>query len=381
MAGNYVSAPVEVDPTALQELAYDYLRARIPGWEPAAGNLDVWLIEAFALIAAQVAEVASDVPTSIFRYYGANIVEIAPREATPATGAVTIVARDTNGYHLAAGTIFGLQVEGTWLAFEVTSDHDLAAGVTTLAAVPMVAVEAGAAGTGLTGGLVPLDALDWVLSASFDDATSGGVDAESDEDYLARLVEELRLLSPRPILPEDFAVLAKRITEVDRALALDGYDPTDNTYGNQRMVSLALASSSGEAVSQDGKDAVKALLEDAREVNFEVSIIDPSYTNVSVNFAVECWPDFDAAAVVANAEAALEAYLSPATWGQPDYGDVRQWVNEPKVRYLEVAQVLNSVEGVRYVETLTVNGLTNTNVTLIGPAPLPNVGTITGAAV
>lgn len=49
------------------------------------------------------------------------------------------------------------------------------------------------------------------------------------------------------------------------------------------------------------------------------------------------------------------------------------------VRYLEVAEVLNRVDGVDYISTLTVNGGT-ANITLTGVAPLTLAGTVTGTA-
>lgn len=382
MATAYVSAPIEVEAEAFEQMAYEYLQARIPGWEPAEGNLDVWLIQAFAQIAAQVAETASDVPTAIFRYYGANVVGLPPQDATAATGTVTFAARDTDGHAIPAGTTIGVQVDGTWHAFETSRDAEILAGTAAAAGVSVIAVETGSQGTGLGGSASPLDPLDWISSVAFDAPTTGGLDAEPDDEYLARLVSELALLTPRPILPEDFAVLALRVNGVDRAVALNGYDPADATWANERMVAVAVVDESGGKVSAETLAAVKNSLEALREVNFVVNVIDPTYTDVSVAFQVTVWPDFDTAAVVANVKSALAAYLSPANWGQPNYGERRAWVNEPKVRYLEVAQVVNGVEGVRYVESLTVNGGT-ADLALAGPAPLPKVPAngITGEAV
>jgi uncharacterized phage protein gp47/JayE len=64
------------------------------------------------------------------------------------------------------------------------------------------------------------------LTVTLDAPTAGGVDAESDADYLDRLHELLTLLAPRPILPNDFAVLARTVAGVGRATAIDLYNPT-----------------------------------------------------------------------------------------------------------------------------------------------------------
>lgn len=384
---DYVNPPLEADADALENGAYNYLRERVSGgWEPADGNLDVWLIQAFALIAAQVAEVASDVPASIFRYYGAKIANVPPLDATLATTTVKVTALPddpgrTGSYRMDAGTTVAFpDPSGGLVAFEVAADVEIPVGATVATGVPITAVEAGASGTGLAGEALQLDPLDWVQAIETEAATAGGQDAEPDSVYLARLVEELRLLAPRPILPQDFAVLAKRVNGVARATALDGYNPADATTGNARMVTVALADAAGHAVPQTVKDQVRALLEGQREIGFLVPVIDPTYTTVTVDFTVKVYPDFIGTEVVERVKAAVAALLSPASWGNPAYGDQLQWINDTKVRYLEVAQAVNNVEGVHYIDTLTVNG-GGADVTLTGAAPLPQAGAITGAAI
>ena len=48
----YLDVPIETDPDALAEDAFDYISDQVPGWEPNAGNLEVWLIEALARMSA-----------------------------------------------------------------------------------------------------------------------------------------------------------------------------------------------------------------------------------------------------------------------------------------------------------------------------------------
>ena len=84
--------------------------------------------------------------------------------------------------------------------------------------------------------------------------------------------------------------------------------------------------------------------------------------------------------VAASAIQAVTEYLSPANFGQVPYGDQPVWLSDTKVRYLEVAEVINRVEGVLYIVSLTINGGT-ADVALPGPGPLPRPGAITGAAV
>ena len=101
----YISAPIAVDPDDYKALAFDYLRAQVPEWEPADGNLDAWIIEAFAEIAAPIGESAVDVMRSIFREYGRSLVNIPPREASSATGTASWTLIDSAGYTIPAGTV------------------------------------------------------------------------------------------------------------------------------------------------------------------------------------------------------------------------------------------------------------------------------------
>ena len=127
-------------------------------------------------------------------------------------------------------------------------------------------------------------------------------------------------------------------------------------------------------------EEVDALLQSLREVNFLVFVTGPSYTEIAVNFTVHPYPDYEAADVVARAEQAVADYLSPANFGQVPYGEAPTWLNDTKVRYLEVAEAINRVQGVWYIGTLTINGGT-ADVALVANGGLPEPGAITGAAI
>lgn len=378
----YIESPIAADPEELLDLAYEHLQAVIPGWQPADGNLDVWLLQAAAEIAAQVIETATDVPDRIFRHYGAKIASLPPGDATSATGTTTWTVIDTDGYTIPEGTTIGAERDGSIIAFQTTADVTIPPGASQATGVEVVAVDPGSDGSGLSGDATLLDPLDYVVSVAFEGPTTGGADAEDDDAYLDRLRDELRLLAPRPILPADFATLARRIPGVGRAVAIDGYNPANQTFNNERMVTVAVADQAGEQVSTATKQAVDAELQDKREVNFVVHVVDPTYTTVDATYNATAWPDADPATVKAAADAALVEYLSPANWGAKQEGEVKEWHNETVVRYLEVAQVLQSVEGLRYVNSLTlgVNGgaQSASDKNLSGVAPLPRPGVISG---
>jgi hypothetical protein len=142
---------------------------------------------------------------------------------------------------------------------------------------------------------------------------------------------------------------------------------------------VAVAGADGLSIGKPARQDVANALEAQREVNFLVYVVDPTYTTIAVAFTIRVYADFTPATVVANVVAALTAYLSPNNFGVPPYGDQAAWINDTKVRYLEVAQVINDQEGVNYIINLTVNGGT-VDVALTGTAPLAKPGVITGAS-
>lgn len=377
-----VVAPVPVDADAIGGESFDFLQANVPGYEPHDGNLEVWIVLAMARIAARYGLLITDVLDAIFRSFGA-LVNVPPIDATQATVASTWTMINTAGHTVPAGTKVGIPSgTGDLVAFETTADFTVVAPATAtgVGAVPLRAVVAGSSGSGLSGTPQLIDPLDYVASVAIVGSTSGGVDAELDDDYLDRLSDELQLLTPRPIVPFDFEVLARSVPGVDRALALDGYNPADSTSGNERMVAVAVISEAGVAVSGPIKTAVDTLLQSLREVNFVVNVIDPTSTTIKVSTTVVKLPGWDSTVVDDAVTAALTAYLSPADWGQTPGGDTREWRKVDTVRIGELYAAINAVDGVDYVSALTfaktADALAATDVVLPGAAPLPAAGTI-----
>lgn len=386
----YIEVPVETEPIDLAEDAFGYIEAQVPGWLPSPGNLEAWLVEALAQMAGELRDLAALVPDSIFEYYGESILGLPPYAATQATGSTTWVAIDSAGYTIDAGTLVAITPAASTdaYAFEVVEEFTIAAGQTTAAAIEIRALEAGAAASGITGGVEMLDPLDFIASVTLPTATSGGVDAEETDAYLDRLSDLMTLLAPRPILPQDFAVMAvKQVPGVARATAIDLYNASTGQSNQPRCVTVVCVDEAGNPCSTAVKNEVDALLQSRREVNFLVFVADPTYTTIDVQFDVVAYPGYVASDVVARAIADLTAYLSPANWGLPPYGDTsaRSWINATKIRYLELAEVVNRTDGVHYINTLSfrVAGGTfaTTDITLTGVAPMPRPGAINGTAV
>lgn len=383
----YITVPFDTDPETLIDEAVAYLQDKIDGWEPADGNLDYWIIQAISSEAAELMDVASAVPDAIYRVFGAELMNVPPIEETNASTFTTWTMVDTQGYLIPAGTQVGIRtVTDDIIPFLTQVDVTIPPGSSATAAgeILIVAIEPGVAATGLgiAGGAVELlDSLAFVSSIVQTLPTAGGVDAEADDAYLDRLTAKLKTMTPRPILPNDFSILARDIAGVYRATTIDGYNPVGGTYNNERMVAVAAMDSAGSNISSTVKTALQNYLDSMREINFVVNVIDPNRTNITVTFSVAVLTGFDVAVTIAAAAQAVTDFLHPLRWGaDPVIGDPLAWEETTVIRYNEIVAVLDRVEGVKYVSAVTVNGGV-VNVNLTAPAALPNLTSVTGTAV
>ena len=215
----------------------------------------------------------------------------------------------------------------TPVAFQTNIDLEAPAGggVQTVA---ITALEAGEAGNGAYGAAEPIDIVDGVDALDVAAPTSGGTEDETTDEYLARLAEALTILAPRPILPNDFSVLARQVPGVGRATTIDLYQPSTGQGGygtprgalaGKRTCRAARPSSSPPTTAARPTDAScstsTTLLDASREVNFFVYVIAPGYDAIDVQATVRAYPGYDPAAVEAAAEAELAAWLDPGRLG------------------------------------------------------------------
>lgn len=375
----FVSIEVDDTPDGIADEIYEAIQLRWPDWDPSDGALEKWLVDAWARVLSEVLTLFSTVPEEIFRQFGEHIVNIPPNVAVAASGSTTWTMVDNLGYTVPQNTVILIPATGDeHHAFATIADLVIPPGSTT-GSVNVQALEPGDAADGLDGTPELNDALVYVDSVALDAPTAGGVDAEPASDYLGRLAAELQLMTQTPILPSDFEVLARRITGVARAIAIDLWDPVGDTLGNERYVGIVALDEEGADVGAGIKADLEAYLDSLREVNFVAKVGSPTFTAIDVTVTVRCYETFDPAAVDAAVTAALENYLDPAQWGIPPFGDGSAWINTDKVRYMEVSEVVNRVPGVNYVESLSVEGGA-VDVSLTGRVPVAQPGTITVTA-
>lgn len=390
----YITDPIETDATTLEDDSVAWLQSRWPDWTPSENHLETWLIMAFSRMNAEARDVASLAPPEIFKFLGQSILGVYPSPAGNATvGSTWTVVDNPTGRTIEAGTLVSLDdPDGNPTAFEVVSAVDIAAGTLSTAAgeVQLQATEAGSNANNLGGvGTVAdmIDNLAWVDAVTLVGATTGGTDEEDTDSYLDRLSSRLTLLTPRPVLPRDHELLAVDLarqagTEV-RALALDGYNPADDSYGNERMVTVALSdANTGDPVSAAVKTYVDDQLQNLREVNFVENVIDPTYTTVDVTAQIIVRDGYVEADALADAIDAVTSSLQPYNAGRdPDTSSTSDWNQIAAILRQDISTTINNTQGVLRWTVLTIglNGGAQTaaeEFPLAGAAPLPRPGAI-----
>ena len=235
----YIYPPVTTNPGQLYDDFTAYMQAWIPGWKPYSGELDDWLARAFTVIGAQLMEIESDVATSIFRYFGAFILNYPPYAATSATGTVAITVIDNAGYTVPAYTSFSFRdASGNLQGFETLTDTVIAPGSTT-AVITVQAMTPGSAGNGCSGSgdLDSSTPITFITGLSMAASSNGGNDAEEDSAYLDRLATLLTTLTTSPITATNFSTIAMTQEGVGRAFTLGAFNPANWTTTGTTTIS------------------------------------------------------------------------------------------------------------------------------------------------
>lgn len=380
---DYVNVPIETEPDAITQIGFDFMEENVPGWTPADGNLDVWILSAIGRQAAEVADVASNVPIAILRYIGYFIFGLAPVDATAATALTNWTMQNNAGYTIEDGTNVGIRDgNGDLIPFVTVGDFTVPALSTTASNIPIAALEPGANGTnlGTVGGAVELvDAIDGPLGITLVAATAGGSDDEDDAVYVSRLITYIRLMSPRPVKAQDFADLSQNIPGIWRSAAIEGLDGVFNTTGNPQKVTVFPVDEFGAYVGDTKADEYVAYVQPMMSPNFDVyrKAVNPRVVNITANISL--FPGWNSADRIAAGSSAITEFLDPGTWGSPSFGDGRQFIVTNTLKLNDIIGALYRVDGIQYVNSVLING-SAANLTWPNPTyevSVPTPGTIT----
>src|SRR5436190_3829 len=89
------------------------MAAAFPGWEPAPGNPETFLLRAIVYrLVVPLAQLAADAGEEIFAAYGEQVVGLAPIPAAPATVTSTWTMIDDAGYTIDEDTLVSVATAG-----------------------------------------------------------------------------------------------------------------------------------------------------------------------------------------------------------------------------------------------------------------------------
>lgn len=340
---------------------------KLPEWQPREGNTEVVLIEALALVVAELVYAINRAPVTALE--GLLALYGFPRDpGTPPTASAQFTLADMLGHTIPAGTTVRVVVASTGEEVDFTTNVDLvipAASNTGVVAITGEENTVSANGTAAGTALELLDSVSYVETVALSAAVVGGADPEADQAYYDRAAARLARLVTTLVLPEHFTAAALENAAVGRAFSVDMYNPAlaGNPGDHPGYVSVALATAAGAAVAAGVKTEVETSLEAQCLAALDVVIIDPTVTAVNITAAVIALPDADPAVVETAIETALTDYLNPATW------DWSSWVFRN-----ELITLISNVAGVDRVVDLDVPA---SDLELPGAAPLASPGVFT----
>lgn len=369
------------------------LATRIPGWLPNEGAPEVALAEEFALQIAATNTLAL-ASTQLAAAGVATAFGFAPIEAVKATlpgVQLTLslpASAGTVPFTQAMAVLRGFTIAVSDVAFTLANDATALVNFTAATdgswhgtmSVDLIAVDAGAAGNVNAGASATvISATLTVIAAAVSNAGIGGTDAESITAFLARFTAWAATLRPGGVLASDVAALATTVTGVQRALALDMYNPAAPAVPAEKTITVIGIGATGAALTSGQKTVLQALLDATREVNFVFHVIDPTYTNITLDVTITRDSAYTATSVHDAAVAALTALINPATWGVVS-ADLHSWSEKTALTSFDVSAALGRVPGITSITAVSING-SSTTASLTGPGALPSPLGVSGSTI
>lgn len=366
--------PFDLSDQEVVEGAIAGLALNLPGWVPAEGNVEVMLMESFALEIAEAIVAVNRLPGAVVQ----ALLLIAGVDkdfgAAPIASA-TFVLGDTIGHTIPGGTRVYLPMDdGSTVTFLVEPPGLVIDPGDDTGTVSIIGDTFTAAANGLLAGLamVMADPVPFIESVQLATNVADGRDPETDNDWRDRGVARLSRLSDALVLPRHFVAAALERAEVARAVGIDLWDPLGGGVpgDNPGHMTVAVLGDGGAPLSTEAKAEIEADLEARAVAVLDVHIVDVTITTVAVTTSVHLFDGFDEATTLQAVEDAITAYIDPLAWV---WGGV--------IRHNEIVSLVDRVDGVDYVTAVSIAGSPTADYTISGPATLPKAGTVTATAV
>lgn len=343
--------------------ALDLATTRLPGWSPRAGNTEVVVLEAVSLIGAELVYALNEVPGVVVEGV-ASLLGVQRSAGEAAAAEVRLEVADAGGHTIPAGLRLSVPVGADQVVLETVEDAIAAPGERSVT-VQVRAIETGAATNGAGPGTRAsvLDGVPFLDGAVLATTLAGGSDPEDDAAYAARGISRAARITTTLVLPSHFEQAALERTGVDRALAVNLYDPRQAGVPGDHLghVTVAAANAGGLPLPTADAEQLRADLAGASVAGLAVHVTAPTVTEVPLQVSVTRNAGYSAEEVIAAVQLVVRDYLSPGSW---------DW--SPVVRRNELIARIDAALGVDLVVDLTPSA----DVLLPGVAPLVRAGVI-----
>jgi hypothetical protein len=335
----------------------------LPDWVPQQGNTEMVLAQGLSIIVSELVYAINRVPGAVFQTLLLAGFGIQANLGAPSTATVTFNLVSTDPYTIPAGTQVQLSLPLGIVTFVTQADTLNAVGADYVT-VPVTATVNTAApnGTPIATPVSVTSSTLWsVNSAVLASEPTGGLDPESTSEWLSRAATVLQNLNSTLVLPDQFTTYALS-NGAFRAYTQDNYDAT-TTYSTEGVISVAVIGEGGNLLTSGQKTDMQLAMNEITQANLVVRVVDPTITLVNVTAEVMAVDGQDPTMLQGSVVAAIHNWLSTDTW---------PW--DATVRYFKLINVLETVQGVDWVVSVTTP---TTDVALSGFGPLAQAGIVT----
>lgn len=347
------------DPQAIFDAMLGTFQTLAPTARVPNGSLPAILFEAFATGIADLIYAANRIsPVTI---EGVLTLRGVPRFAgAPATGAALLTLNAAHDLTVTVGQ--RLEDPTTGLLLEVTTSTTVTASTTIT--VPLRTVTPGAAGNAIPAGaaLNVRDAIPYVASATVSTAFTGGADAEDDAAWLDRCSAVQARVTSSLVLPEHFTAYCVEDVRVNRATAIDLYQPGGTVGLDAGHVTEYVYGYSAQ-LSTEIREELRAAMHAISSSLVTIHVEPASLVTQAVTYEVTALAGYDPGDLETTIDAALTAWMNPNDWAWGE--DVRQ---------TDIIALLADIPGVDFVDAVTAPAGT----TALAAHQLATIGTITG---
>lgn len=334
-------------PTDIYNAALSVLQTNLPDWTPEQTNTEVLLLQALAVEVAEAAFSLNRLPQAMVNI----LLKMCQIERSVGNYPVTTLeftVNDTAGYTIPARTKVAVYWPGKDQSYLFETDRAVSVAVGQRTAT---VTATGKVRTAALNGTLPDTSADMVSSVvavnsvKTADYITSGVDPESDTDFYTRGVQIFQRMTTTLVIPSHFQTAALELTTlVGRCNILDNYNPEvgpepGDNQGNITLVVYGV----GDLLTTQQKEDLRVYLSNRAATNLLIHVIDADLQTEDVTVTVKKYSDYTDLEVQNAVTAALTSYMSPNVW--PWRGTLRR---------NELIALISNVEGVDYVETLTV---------------------------